>query len=186
MVTDTMTSKDTDSLIGHYMDARGYSITEVAEIFGLRRRTIAFYIDNGFIRPDILDSAGRGMKRLLSAKNVMEIALLLKLNRIGVRIEYVKDILASLHAGCKPASAFNDEENEHIRSFWDVDFVGNLPTFLVIYNPDAEDIKAEHISIAFKGPGNRICLLPDEIFDSVLLLNVTQVKEKLRVAMRRV
>ena len=80
------------------MDERRYSIGELAELTGVSRRTVHFYVQRRLIDPPL----GRGRGRHYDAGHVRQIREVRALQRLGVP-------LAAMSGGARPASAVNAE-----------------------------------------------------------------------------
>ena len=75
------------------MDARRYSIGELAELTGVSRRTVHFYVQRRLIDPPL----GRGRGRHYDAGHVRQIREVRALQRLGVP-------LAAMSEGARPGA----------------------------------------------------------------------------------
>lgn len=68
--------------------SRTYTITELAEEFGVTPRTIRFYEDKGLIRPD-----RNGMNRVYSRRDRGRLMLIMRGKRLGFSLSEIKEML---------------------------------------------------------------------------------------------
>jgi hypothetical protein len=80
------------------MDARRYSIGELAELTGVSRRTVHFYVQRRLIDPPL----GRGRGRHYDAGHVRQIREVRALQRLGVP-------LAAMSEGARPGAVASAE-----------------------------------------------------------------------------
>ena len=70
------------------MTTRSYSISELAEEFGVTTRTIRFYEEKGLVHP-----RREGQKRLYSAADRVRIKLILRGKRIGMSLQESVEVI---------------------------------------------------------------------------------------------
>lgn len=74
----------------------GYKLIEIADLLGVKWRTLKVYADMGIVHADVDPGGGRGTTRLFSRRNVFEFALCKRLIESGIAMKQVRSILAQL------------------------------------------------------------------------------------------
>jgi DNA-binding transcriptional MerR regulator len=69
-------------------DAPTWTIAQIAEEFGVTRRTLRFYEDQGLITPE-----RRGTQRLFRPRDRVRVALVLRGKRLGFSLEEIRRII---------------------------------------------------------------------------------------------
>jgi DNA-binding transcriptional MerR regulator len=72
---------------------RTWSITDLAEEFGVTLRTIRFYEDRGLVTPE-----RRGTTRVFHARDRIRLALVLRGKRLGFSLDEIATIVDMYHA----------------------------------------------------------------------------------------
>jgi DNA-binding transcriptional MerR regulator len=72
----------------------GYTNKQVAEITEIKPSSIAFYTNQGFVKPDIADPKGRGTTRRYSEENIFEFLLIKELGKYGIKLSTINFILS--------------------------------------------------------------------------------------------
>ena len=71
----------------------GYIRKEASEITQIRARTIQYYTDRGFVKPDVAAPTGRGTTRRYSRKNLVELSFIRELSAHGYTLEKIEIIM---------------------------------------------------------------------------------------------
>jgi len=77
-----------ETAAGTVADARAWTITELAEDFGVTLRTIRFYEDRGLIMPQ-----RRGQQRVYRPRDRVRLALILRGKRLGFSLGEIQTIV---------------------------------------------------------------------------------------------
>ena len=71
-----------------------YTISELADEFGVTTRTIRFYEERGYLKPDRL-----GQRRVYSPADRTRLRLIVRGKRLGLTLEEASDIVAMYQSG---------------------------------------------------------------------------------------
>ena len=168
----------------------GYTITEASKLLGMKRRTLAFYADSGFVVPEIEPAGGRGTTRWYSRRNLFQFMLVRDLNVQGVTLGNMARVMALFRfPNSIRESLFRDEDTEYI------------PYYLAIYNHTSENAdisllgpipKQNGMAASGPGPGDRMNFLEvnryvynqqnqkREHFKSLMIVNVAEIWAEIR------
>jgi DNA-binding transcriptional MerR regulator len=175
------------------MKKTDFSLTEAADMLGIKRRTLAFYSDSEIVTPDIDPSSGRGTRRLYSKRNLLEFLIVRELNANGVRIEYMKRIIKDLREWPHRYRGVSESDKNHeffIRAFFDAEVtVKGGMFFLEVYNPNSEKWQGEMIFIGCEMDGKSIEISQKDAtgkyFESVVIINISNLRDRVKAALHK-
>lgn len=75
------------------MKRKSYINKEVADLLQMKTGTVAYYTNHGFVEPEIDNPKGRGTTRRYSRRNLVEFLLILELQKHGMSLPKIKEIL---------------------------------------------------------------------------------------------
>ena len=92
---------------------KSYQQKDVARILDVNPKTVSFYVDQGFVTPEIDNPKGKGTKRKYSKLNLFDFAIIKLLSEKGVSLRLTPTILKSINGqlhGLLKSSAVNDRK----------------------------------------------------------------------------
>ena len=75
------------------MKLKSFIKKEVADLLNMKPGTVAFYTNEGFVKPEAYKGKGRGSTRRYSYKNLVEFLLILELSKHGLSHLKIKKVL---------------------------------------------------------------------------------------------
>lgn len=82
-------------MIPKHLDGIGFMSTKAGSYSGTPQSTVQYYTKQGFVKPEIQDTTGKGVRRLYSALNVIEIGIIRSLTH-NVPEETIKVVMSFL------------------------------------------------------------------------------------------
>jgi DNA-binding transcriptional MerR regulator len=109
----------------------GYIRKEASEITQIRARTIQYYTDRGFVKPDVAAPTGRGTTRRYSRKNLVELSFIRELSAHGYTLEKIEIIM--------------EKVRESLKKYWDKSDDKPCVTdlFLLLKEPSTKDVEVQ-------------------------------------------
>lgn len=109
---------------------KGYLKHEAAAILGINPRTILSWTEKGLIVPEIENPQGQGKKPRYSVTNLVEIALIKELLRVGVRISEIRRFMETCQDKLSPSwkKEFQLAAHNHRATYRDILFNPNFDT----------------------------------------------------------
>jgi len=78
--------------------AKEWTLTEAARLLGEPQHRLIYLCEKGAVRPDFQDAGGRGSSRRFSARNLLELAVALRLREFEIQVSLVAAVLHVLRA----------------------------------------------------------------------------------------
>ena len=163
---------------------QGYTITEAATLLGIKRRTLAFYADSGFVVPEIESGGGRGTTRKYSRWNLFQFLLVRELNAQGVKLEHMERVILHFKSNGPIRASFSPNEDVEYLLYYlsitnnesenaDIHLIGPLSSQdeLDASGPDKNPIQISR----FVYPNGK-----KEYFKSLLLINIAEIWLKIK------
>ncbi|MFC1788862.1 MerR family transcriptional regulator [Thermodesulfobacteriota bacterium] len=125
---------------------KDFTNKQIAEALGMKPSTVAYYTNKGFVEPEIENPEGRGTTRRYSRRNLVEFLLILELQRHGMTLPKIREILHQAHH-VVPKEQFRymiGREPKHGEfNIWDGLNIMNDPhlrpeVFIIIYDDDGD------------------------------------------------
>jgi len=160
---------------------------DIAQLLDMKQSTVAFYTNQGFVKPDIADPKGRGTTRKYSKRNLVQILIVSKLVKLGMNHSLVKDMFRYIDPACdvsKECFAYQTKSGKIVQAETmgfdalnpEDPMTKDKHIFLVVYDDDKENVN--FALLWEKDPRN--LRLDMHLFEMAKVINITPLLEQVR------
>jgi len=132
------------------MKVKSFIKKEVAVLLNMKPGTVAFYTNEGFVKPEAYKGKGRGSTRRYSYRNLVEFLLILELSKHGLSHLKIKKVLNVANEA--PIKQFENAPGKKYRTGFflfdglnfDDPIIKSSEVFIIIYDDD------KNLSVKFR------------------------------------